>query len=87
MSRSDLIRKTKVLAPFVILFYCLILKGGILDGWRGWYYAAQRTLAELLLAIHLIEQDWQRVGKGVEVGSPGGVVGSAHPTVDKTDRE
>jgi len=87
LSRSDLIRKTKVLAPFVILFYCLILKGGILDGWRGWYYAAQRTLAELLLAIHLIEQDWQRVGEGVQVGSPGGVVGSAHPTVDKTDRE
>jgi glycosyltransferase involved in cell wall biosynthesis len=57
LSKSDLIRKTKVLAPFVILFYCLILKGGILDGWRGWYYAAQRTLAELLLVIHLIEHD------------------------------
>ena len=55
LSLSDKIRKTKVLAPFMVLLYCLILKGGILDGWRGWYYAAQRTLAELLLAIHLIE--------------------------------
>ncbi len=57
LSTADKIRNTKVLAPFVILVYCLILKGGLLDGWRGWYYAAQRTLAELLLAIHLIEQD------------------------------
>lgn len=52
---ADKIRKTKVLAPFVVLLYCLILKGGILDGWRGWYYAVQRTLAELLLTVHLIE--------------------------------
>jgi hypothetical protein len=44
-----------VIAPIVILFYCLILKGGILDGWAGWYYAWQRTLAEILLAIRLIE--------------------------------
>lgn len=21
------------------LFYCLIIKGGILDNWHGWYYA------------------------------------------------
>ncbi len=59
LSTADKIRKTKVLAPFIILVYCLILKGGLLDGWRGWYYAAQRTLAELLLAIHLIEQDFK----------------------------
>lgn len=49
----------KTIAPFVVLFYCLILKGGLLDGWRGWYYAAQRTLAELLLILHLIEHDRQ----------------------------
>lgn len=55
LSWGDRLRKTKILAPFVILFYCLILKGGILDGWHGWYYAFQRMLAELLLAIRLIE--------------------------------
>ncbi|WP_026733413.1 glycosyltransferase family 2 protein [Fischerella sp. PCC 9605] len=55
MSWGDRIRKQKILAPFIILFYCLILKGGILDGWRGWYYAFQRVLAEILLAIRLIE--------------------------------
>jgi hypothetical protein len=62
LSRADKIRKTKVLAPLIILVYCLVLKGGLLDGWRGWYYAAQRTLAELLLAIHLIEQDFKNSG-------------------------
>lgn len=55
LSWGDRIRKQKVLAPFVILLYCLILKGGILDGWRGWYYTFQRVLAEILLSIRLIE--------------------------------
>lgn len=53
---NDWVRKQIVLAPFVVFFYCLILKGGILDGWRGWYYAFQRMLAELLLALHLLEE-------------------------------
>ncbi|MEO0351109.1 MAG: glycosyltransferase family 2 protein [Cyanobacteria bacterium P01_A01_bin.15] len=57
LSLGDRIRKKKVLAPFVILLYCLILKGGILDGWRGWYYAFQRMFAELLLSLRLIEKE------------------------------
>jgi glycosyltransferase involved in cell wall biosynthesis len=55
LSFGDRLRKQKVIAPIVILLYCLILKGGILDGWSGWYYAWQRMLAEILLAIRLIE--------------------------------
>jgi glycosyltransferase involved in cell wall biosynthesis len=57
LSVGDRVRKQKILAPFVILFYCLILKGGVLDGWRGWYYAFQRMLAEILLSIRLIEAE------------------------------
>ncbi|MBW4561255.1 MAG: glycosyltransferase family 2 protein [Mojavia pulchra JT2-VF2] len=57
LSLGDRIRKQKILAPIIILFYCLILKGGILDGWHGFYYAFQRVLAEILLAIHLIEAE------------------------------
>ena len=60
LSLGDKIRRYKILAPFVIFFYCLILKGGILDGWIGWYYAFQRTLAETLLSIRLIEQKCER---------------------------
>lgn len=57
LSFSDRIRRKKIIAPFVILFYCLIINKGILDGWAGWYYAFQRTLAEILLSIHLIEAE------------------------------
>jgi glycosyltransferase involved in cell wall biosynthesis len=57
LSWGDRIRRTKVLAPFIILVYCLVLRGGILDGWRGWYYAFQRVLAETLLGIRLIEAE------------------------------
>ncbi|WP_202895478.1 glycosyltransferase family 2 protein [Iningainema tapete] len=57
LSWGDRLRKQKILAPFIILFYCLILKGGILDGWHGWYYAFQRFLAEILLSIRLIEHE------------------------------
>ncbi len=56
LSLGDRLRKQKIIAPFVIFFYCLILKGGIFDGWHGWYYAFQRTLAEIILAIRLIEK-------------------------------
>jgi glycosyltransferase involved in cell wall biosynthesis len=55
LSFGDRIRKQKILAPFIILIYCLILKGGILDGWQGWHYAFQRVLAEILLSIRIIE--------------------------------
>ena len=57
LSLGDRIRKQKILAPLIILIYCLIIKGGILDGWHGWYYAFQRVLAEILLSIHIIEAD------------------------------
>jgi glycosyltransferase involved in cell wall biosynthesis len=55
LSFGDRIRKQKILAPFIILIYCLILKGGVLDGWQGWHYALQRVLAEILLSIRIIE--------------------------------
>ncbi|MTJ07909.1 glycosyltransferase family 2 protein [Anabaena sp. UHCC 0204] len=57
LSLGDRIRKKKILAPLIILVYCLIIKGGILDGWHGWYYTFQRVLAEIFLSIHLIESD------------------------------
>jgi glycosyltransferase involved in cell wall biosynthesis len=54
LTLGDRVRKTKLLAPPIIFFYCLLLKGGIFSGWAGWYYAFQRLLAEVLLSIHLI---------------------------------
>lgn len=52
----DRLRKTRILFPFAIFFYCLFVKGGIRDGWAGVYYAFQRMLAEILLALYLIEE-------------------------------
>ncbi len=57
-SFPDRLRKTRVLFPFVIFFYCLFVKGAIRDGWAGVYYAFQRMLAEILLALYLIEEDF-----------------------------
>ncbi|MBE9203840.1 glycosyltransferase family 2 protein [Synechocystis salina LEGE 06099] len=57
LSWGDKIRKQKILAPFIIFVYCLIIKGGILDGWRGWYYAFQRVFAEILLSLRLMEAE------------------------------
>ena len=37
------------------IFHTLIGKGLILDGWPGWYYVLQRTLAEMVLSLRLIE--------------------------------
>lgn len=57
LSWKDRIRRWRVVAPLAILFYCLILRGGILDGWPGWYYAFQRLLAESMLSLYLIDND------------------------------
>lgn len=52
---SDRIRRIPGLSALILLVYCLILKGGILDGYAGWYYAFQRVIAELVLSLRLIE--------------------------------
>ncbi|OLP18910.1 glycosyl transferase [Leptolyngbya sp. 'hensonii'] len=59
LSLGDRLRRNKVVAPFVILVYCLLVHRGILDGPAGWYYAFQRVLAEILLSIRLIEAEQQ----------------------------
>lgn len=55
-SFTSRIRKSKILAPFFVFFYCLFVQGLIFNGWRGWHYTLQRTLVEMLLALRLIEK-------------------------------
>ena len=50
---ADRMRRWVVLVPPVMLVYCLVVRGGVLDGWQGFYYAFQRTVAELMLAVNL----------------------------------
>lgn len=37
-------------------FYTLFVKGLILDGWPGFFYVLQRTYAELLLSLELLDR-------------------------------
>jgi glycosyltransferase involved in cell wall biosynthesis len=55
LKMADKLRYLIVPAPFFVLFYCLILRGGIFDGKHGWLYAMQRFLAEIMLSIRLTE--------------------------------
>ncbi len=54
---ADRLRKARVVAPFVMFVYCTFVKGAILDGRIGLYYAFQRVFSELLLSLYLIEND------------------------------
>jgi glycosyltransferase involved in cell wall biosynthesis len=50
---ADRLRRWRVVVPPAMLVYCLIVRGGILDGWAGFYYAFQRAMAELMLSHRL----------------------------------
>jgi hypothetical protein len=63
---GDRIRRLGWLAPIGVLFYTLFVKGCILDGWPGWYYALQRLCAETLIALEIIERRW----RGSETKAP-----------------
>jgi len=56
LNRADRIRKKwLVVAPMGMPIYLLLARGLIFDGWNGFYYAFQRTVAEMMLAIRLLE--------------------------------
>jgi glycosyltransferase involved in cell wall biosynthesis len=43
-------------APLGVFVYTLVVKGCLFDGWQGWYYALQRLLAEVLIALEIIDR-------------------------------
>jgi glycosyltransferase involved in cell wall biosynthesis len=56
LTRMDRIRRMGWPAPFVVVFYVLFAKGALLDGPAGWYYAFQRMMAEVLVALELLDR-------------------------------
>lgn len=56
----DRMRRLIFVAPPAVLLYCLIVRRGALDGWAGWSYALQRTAAEIILSLTLIERRLSR---------------------------
>ncbi len=59
LSVQDKIRKMIFVAPFLVPAYCLFVRGVILDGLPGLHYTFQRTIAECILSIKLIERRWR----------------------------
>ena len=56
LSRLDRLRKNwLIVAPMAMPIYLLLVRGLIFDGWNGWYYAFQRTVAEMMLSLRLFE--------------------------------
>jgi glycosyltransferase involved in cell wall biosynthesis len=51
---TDKIRLMGWPAPIGVFFYTLFIKGCLLDGWPGWFYAMQRVVAEVLLALEIL---------------------------------
>jgi len=78
LSVADRIRSWRVVAPPVMMLYCLFVRGGIFDGWAGIHYAFERTLAEMILSLFLI-------GDGLGLRSSLGEV-AANAESDTSDR-
>jgi glycosyltransferase involved in cell wall biosynthesis len=85
----DRIRKLIVPAPFLVFFYTLLGKGLILDGWAGWAYVLQRTLAEMILSLQLVEAklNRQRPSALPAPSAPVSTVPSAVPRSSRADRD
>jgi glycosyltransferase involved in cell wall biosynthesis len=49
----DRVRRWIVIAPPAMFLYCFIVRGGILDGRAGLFYALQRSVSEGILSLFL----------------------------------
>lgn len=58
----DRLRKAIVIMPPLMFVYCYLVRGGILDGKAGLFYALQRAAAETLLSLFLLERRLGRPG-------------------------
>lgn len=56
---ADWWRRKIIAAPFLVFVATLLWRGLLFDGWHGWYYVCQRTFAELLLSLRLVERKLQ----------------------------
>jgi glycosyltransferase involved in cell wall biosynthesis len=55
LSVQDKVRRCIVIAPIAAFVYCMIFKRNIFDGRAGLFYALQRSSAELLLSLYLLD--------------------------------
>jgi hypothetical protein len=53
---QDRLRRMILITPWLVPLYYLTVGRGILDGWAGFYYACQRSVAESVLSLKLLER-------------------------------
>jgi len=70
LGRNDRIRKAVVLAPPLVFLLVYGIRGGILSGWRGLFYALQRLTFEVLLSLFLIDVNLQSMLKTSDSREP-----------------
>jgi glycosyltransferase involved in cell wall biosynthesis len=56
LNRADRLRRNGIAAPAVVLLYTLFVRGVVLDGPAGWYYALQRTTTECMIALQVLHR-------------------------------
>jgi glycosyltransferase involved in cell wall biosynthesis len=61
LSWADRLRCTRVLGPLAVAVQCLLVKGLVFDGAAGLHYTAQRVTADLILSMHLLQRDLDKV--------------------------
>jgi glycosyltransferase involved in cell wall biosynthesis len=57
---QDRLRCCLIITPWLVSLYCLLFRGGLLDGWKGLHYAMQRGLAEGILSLCLLDRRIKR---------------------------
>lgn len=58
---QDRLRKLMFVTPWLVPVYCLTVGKGFRDGWPGIFYALQRSVAETVLSLKLIEKKFGSV--------------------------
>ena len=58
----DQVRRWLVIAPPAMFCYCYFVRGGILDGKAGLFYALQRAVSEAILSLFLVRRMLGRAG-------------------------
>ena len=59
---ADQVRRWLVIAPPAMFCYCYFVRGGILDGKAGLFYALQRAVSEAILSLFLVRRMLGRAG-------------------------
>ena len=67
LGQFDRLRRLILIAPAAMFCYCFFLRGGLLNGKAGLFYALQRTTAEMILSLFLTERLMRR-DRGAEEG-------------------